>query len=69
MKTFESSYDSSYVWVRMIKKVPEISASVFDDFAGHPQGLYVVVGVNFIYIYLNCFFKNLFIIEWVGSFC
>ena len=38
MKTYESC-KLSYVWEKMVNKVPHTSPSTFDDFADHPLWL------------------------------
>ena len=39
VKTFKSSYYSSYFRVEMVEKKPYISPSAFDQITGHPRGL------------------------------
>ena len=51
-QNFESSCYLSFVWVKIVKKVPHTSTSVFDHFAGHPQGLCLVVCCCEFYLYL-----------------
>ena len=57
MKTFESSCYFSYVWVKMVKKLPYTSPIAFDYFIGHLQEgcVRLFVSMNFIYIYLEWF--------------
>ena len=38
VKTFKSSYFSSYFWIKLIKKEPYISPRAFDHFTGHLPG-------------------------------
>ena len=38
VKTFKSSQQSYYFWVKLLKKEPYISLSAFDHFDGHLRG-------------------------------
>ena len=73
VKTFKSSCYSSYVWIKMVKKVTFTSPIAFNHFAGHLWGCVTLfVAFSFIYINLELFFFYrwgwLILLGWVVSY-
>ena len=46
VKTFKFSCYFSYVWVKVVNKVPHTCPSTFHHFAGRPQGLCLIVAMS-----------------------